>query len=60
MTDATEKIEIPADLKPSDGRFGAGPSKIRPESVAALAATGGSYLGTSHRRPGVRGVVGQI
>ena len=60
MTDATESIQIPADLKPSDGRFGAGPSKIRPESVAALAATGTSYLGTSHRRPGVRGVVGQI
>jgi len=60
VTDATESIQIPADLKPSDGRFGAGPSKIRPESVAALAATGTSYLGTSHRRPGVRGVVGQI
>ena len=60
MTDATQKIEIPAELKPSDGRFGAGPSKIRPESVAALAAVGASYLGTSHRRPGVRGVVGQI
>jgi len=60
VTDATEKIEIPADLKPSDGRFGAGPSKIRPESVTALAAVGASYLGTSHRRPGVRKVVGQI
>ncbi len=60
MTDATEKIEIPADLKPSDGRFGAGPSKIRPESVTALAAVGASYLGTSHRRPGVKKVVGQI
>ena len=60
MTDATAKIEIPADLKPSDGRFGAGPSKIRPESLAALAATGETYLGTSHRRPGVKKVVGQI
>ena len=60
MTDATEKIEIPADLLPSDGRFGAGPSKVRPESVAALAATGTGYLGTSHRRPGVKKVVGQI
>ena len=60
MTDATENIQIPADLKPVDGRFGAGPSKIRPESVAALAATGETYLGTSHRRPGVRGVVGQV
>jgi phosphoserine aminotransferase len=60
VTDATENIQIPADLKPSDGRFGAGPSKIRLESVAALAATGASYLGTSHRRPGVKKVVGQI
>ncbi len=60
MTDATAKIDIPADLKPSDGRFGAGPSKIRPESLAALAATGETYLGTSHRRPGVKKVVGQI
>jgi phosphoserine aminotransferase len=60
VTDATEKIEIPADLLPSDGRFGAGPSKVRPESVAALSATGTSYLGTSHRRAGVRKVVGQV
>ena len=60
MTDATENIQIPADLKPSDGRFGAGPSKIRPESLAALAKVGNSYLGTSHRRPGVKHVVGQI
>ena len=60
VTDATEKIQIPAELLPSDGRFGAGPSKIRPESLAALAATGEHYLGTSHRRPGVRHVVGQI
>jgi phosphoserine aminotransferase len=60
VTDATAKIEIPADLKPSDGRFGAGPSKIRPESLAALAATGETYLGTSHRRPGVKKVVGQV
>jgi phosphoserine aminotransferase len=60
VTDATEKIEIPADLLPSDGRFGAGPSKVRPESVAALAATGSGYLGTSHRRPGVKQVVGHV
>jgi phosphoserine aminotransferase len=60
VTDATQKIQIPADLKPSDGRFGAGPSKIRPESLASLAAIGNSYLGTSHRRPGVKQVVGQI
>jgi phosphoserine aminotransferase len=60
VTDATQMLQIPADLKPSDGRFGAGPSKIRPESLAALAKVGDTYLGTSHRRPGVRHVVGQI
>jgi phosphoserine aminotransferase len=60
VTDATEKSEIPADLKPADGRFGAGPSKVRPESVAALAATGSTYLGTSHRQATVKNVVGRV
>jgi phosphoserine aminotransferase len=60
VTDATEKIVIPADLLPADGRFGAGPSKIRPEAVAALAATGSSYLGTSHRQKTVKDVVGRV
>jgi phosphoserine aminotransferase len=53
-------ITIPPDLLPSDGRFGSGPSKVRPEAVAALAETGRGYLGTSHRRPGVRQVVGRV
>jgi phosphoserine aminotransferase len=53
-------IRLPADLLPGDGRFGSGPSKVRPESLAALAATGTSYLGTSHRQAGVRSVVGRI
>ncbi|HSR25095.1 MAG TPA: phosphoserine transaminase [Candidatus Eisenbacteria bacterium] len=56
MTD----IVIPADLKPADGRFGAGPSKVRPEAVAALAATGTSYLGTSHRQKTVKDVVRRV
>jgi phosphoserine aminotransferase len=60
VSDATAKIVIPADLIPGDGRFGAGPSKIRPEALDALVATGTSYLGTSHRRAGVRDVVGQV
>jgi phosphoserine aminotransferase len=50
-------IELPAELRPSDGRFGSGPSKVRPEAVHALAATGTTYLGTSHRKDGVRSVV---
>jgi phosphoserine aminotransferase len=53
-------IELPPDLRPSDGRFGSGPSKVRPEAVARLAKEAGSYLGTSHRRDGVRKVVHRI
>jgi phosphoserine aminotransferase len=53
-------IRIPADLLPADGRFGCGPSKVRPEALAALAATGTSYLGTSHRQAGVKSVVSDV
>ena len=59
MTDPAE-LRLPAALVPRDGRFGSGPSKVRPEALAALAATGTSYLGTSHRREGVRSVVRRI
>jgi phosphoserine aminotransferase len=59
MGDAPD-LTIPADLLPSDGRFGCGPSKIRPEAVRALAGEGTSYLGTSHRQPAVRSVVGRV
>src|SRR6478736_5637284 len=57
MTDA---ISIPADLRPADGRFGAGPSKIQPSHLDALAATGSSLMGTSHRQAPVRGLVGRV
>ena len=50
-------IEIPRELLPVDGRFGCGPSKIRPEQVAALAAVGSSLLGTSHRQAPVKNLV---
>jgi phosphoserine aminotransferase len=53
-------ISIPASLLPSDGRFGAGPSKIRPEAISALVATGTSFLGTSHRQKPVKAVVGKV
>jgi phosphoserine aminotransferase len=53
-------ITIPAELLPSDGRFGAGPSRIRPESVAALAEAGRSLLGTSHRQAPVKAVVRRV
>ena len=47
-------------MLPSDGRFGCGPSKVRPEAVAALAAAAPGYLGTSHRQAGVKSVVGRL
>ncbi|WP_059006105.1 phosphoserine transaminase [Streptomyces specialis] len=53
-------IQIPADIKPADGRFGSGPSKVRTEALSALAATGSSLLGTSHRQAPVKDLVGRI
>ena len=53
-------IVLPADLRPRDGRFGSGPSKVRDEAVAALADAAPGFLGTSHRSDGVRSVVGRI
>ncbi len=52
-------IQIPADLKPADGRFGCGPSKVRPEALAALAERA-DVMGTSHRQAPVRDLVGRI
>ncbi|MEU9098914.1 phosphoserine transaminase [Streptomyces sp. NPDC048361] len=54
------EIQIPADMKPADGRFGAGPSKVRTEALDALAATGTSLLGTSHRQAPVKNLVGEV
>jgi phosphoserine aminotransferase len=53
-------IDIPADIKPADGRFGSGPSKVRTEALSALAATGSSLMGTSHRQAPVRNLVGRV
>ncbi|MGB8178950.1 MAG: phosphoserine transaminase [Acidimicrobiales bacterium] len=52
--------KIPADLLPRDGRFGSGPSKIRPEQIAALEADASTYLGTSHRQATVKNKVGEV
>ena len=52
-------IQIPAELKPEDGRFGCGPSKVRPEALAALAARA-DLMGTSHRQAPVRDLVGRV
>ena len=56
MTD----ILIPADLKPADGRFGAGPSKVRLEQIDALYAVAPTYLGTSHRKAAVKEQVKRV
>jgi phosphoserine aminotransferase len=53
-------IRIPADLLPRDGRFGAGPSKVRPAQLDALVATGREYLGTSHRQKPVKQQVARV
>jgi len=55
VTDAA--ITIPADLLPTDGRFGSGPSKVRPEQVEFLASLGTTVLGTSHRQAPVKNLV---
>jgi phosphoserine aminotransferase len=53
-------LTLPDHLRPGDGRFGSGPSKVRQEAVAALAAAAPTFLGTSHRQAPVRAVVGRV
>jgi phosphoserine aminotransferase len=56
----TGELVIPHELKPSDGRFGSGPSKVRPEQIEHLAEHGLAVMGTSHRQAPVRAVVGRV
>jgi phosphoserine aminotransferase len=56
----TDTLTIPADLLPSDGRFGCGPSKVRAEQVDYLASIGRSVLGTSHRQKPVKDLVRRV
>ncbi|MBB5786508.1 phosphoserine transaminase [Jiangella mangrovi] len=56
----TDTVQIPDDLKPADGRFGSGPSKVRPEALANLAAHGAEVLGTSHRQAPVKNLVRRV
>src|SRR3954468_13877648 len=56
----TATLEIPVELRPADGRFGCGPSKVRPEQLEALARDGAAIMGTSHRQAPVRDVVARI
>ena len=61
MTASTSTdLQIPADLRPADGRFGCGPSKVRPQQLAALAGAGAALMGTSHRQAPVKSLVGRV
>ncbi|MGY1855000.1 phosphoserine transaminase [Modestobacter sp. SYSU DS0290] len=53
-------IQIPTELLPKDGRFGCGPSKVRPEALQALATVGAGLMGTSHRQAPVKGLVKRV
>jgi phosphoserine aminotransferase len=53
-------LVLPSDLLPADGRFGCGPSKVRPDALARLAEVGGDLLGTSHRQPRVKDQVRRL
>src|SRR5260221_2832500 len=53
------ELPLPADIKPTDGRFGCGPSKVRPQQLQALAAAG-DLFGTSHRQAPVKNLVGRV
>jgi phosphoserine aminotransferase len=59
LTDA-QQLLIPDELRPDDGRFGSGPSKVRPDALARLASEGGAVMGTSHRQKPVKALVGEI
>ena len=56
----TTPLAIPDELRPVDGRFGCGPSKVRPKALARLAGDGSALMGTSHRQKPVKALVGEI
>jgi len=58
--ESAKKIIIPDSLKPNDGRFGCGPSKVRADALASLTSEAASIIGTSHRQKGVKDVVGRV
>jgi phosphoserine aminotransferase len=60
MSPTSTALQIPPELKPSDGRFGSGPSRVRPEQLEHLASAGATLMGTSHRQRPVKELVGRI
>ncbi len=57
---AATNLVLPDELKPADGRFGSGPTRVRPQALDALAQSGAEVMGTSHRRPAVKSIVAEI
>jgi phosphoserine aminotransferase len=60
MTQTDAALQIPHDLKPADGRFGSGPSRVRPEQLDYLVGEGAAIMGTSHRQAPVKRLVGRV
>src|SRR5437660_5191052 len=60
MSETSTVLQIPADLKPADGRFGSGPSRVRHEQLRHLAGEAAAVMGTSHRQKPVKALVGRI
>jgi phosphoserine aminotransferase len=60
MTQTETALKIPEELKPADGRFGSGPSRVRPEQLAHLATDGVTVMGTSHRQKPVKELVASV
>ena len=56
----TDYPALPAEFAPSDGRFGCGPSKVRPAQIEALSKGAAAVMGTSHRQPEVKNLVGHV
>src|ERR1700744_632917 len=60
MAQTQTAVTIPEELKPADGRFGAGPSRVRPAQLQYLAGPGAALMGTSHRQQPVKQLVARV
>jgi phosphoserine aminotransferase len=60
MAQTSTDLKIPDQLKPSDGRFGSGPSRVRPAQLAYATGPGAAIIGTSHRQKPVKALVGRV
>ena len=60
LVSMADQLTIPDNIKPGDGRFGSGPSKVRPEQLQALSTSAAALFGTSHRQAPVKNLVGRV